>query len=290
MKYLVSMSLTSIMKGGFSRVVAANIPIPKNQFKSSKDCIACPKTKNYSLIGTAFDYLLRTELKRTHPDSTENIFIAENSIVLVSNQIKFDGHFQSQNTQDGKKELNAMINVANKYKKERSLFLESGVPKDDFIEATIRFARMDAVYRAGVYDDVDKEVDRLDIQDMRALYDLIPREFNEPLAPVLLNPTFGQASMEVGGADVDLIMGDSMIDIKTTKNMKLDEYIWSQLVGYLILADVAIKSECLLPKIEKFGIYFSRYGYLWKLKSSYVRENLNYEEVKNKLLETGHML
>lgn len=71
------MSLTSIMKGGFSKVVVANIPIPKNQFKSSKNCVACPETKNYSLIGTAFNYLLRSELKRLHPESVENGFIAE---------------------------------------------------------------------------------------------------------------------------------------------------------------------------------------------------------------------
>ncbi len=281
------MSLTSIMKGGFSKVVVANIPIPKNQFKSSKDCVVCPRTKNYSLIGTAFDYLLRSELKRMHPESVENGFIAENSILLVNRHIKLTGYFQSKNAQIGEKELHAMVKAAKRYKEKRALFLAQGILMDDFIEATIRFARMDAIFRAGIYDDVEKEVDPLDIEDMKALYNLIPQEFKKPSDPMLLDPTFGEASMKVSGADVDLIMGDSMIDIKTTKEMKLDEYLWSQIVGYLVLADEALNNEGILPNIENLGLYFSRYGYLWKIKASYVRENRNYEEVKKKLLEKG---
>jgi len=63
------MSLTSIMKGEFSKVVIDSITIPKDKFKSSKNFVACPKTKNYSLIGTAFDYLVRSELKRLYPNA-----------------------------------------------------------------------------------------------------------------------------------------------------------------------------------------------------------------------------
>ena len=281
------MSLTSIMRGGFSKLIVANIPIPKNQFKSSKDCVVCPKTKNYPLIGTAFDYLLRSELKRLHPESMENRFIAENSILLVDRRVKSTGYFESQNAQIGLKELRTMEIAVESYKEKRTVFLAGGALTDDFIEATIKFARMDAIFRAGIYDDIEKKVDSLDIEDMRALYNLIPEEFKKSLDPILLDPTFGEASMKVGGADVDLIMGDTMIDIKTTKEMKLDGYLWSQIVGYLVLADEAHGNEGTLPNIENLGLYFSRYGYLWKIKASYVRENRNYEEVKKKLLENG---
>ena len=76
-----------------------------------------------------------------------------------------------------------------------------------------------------------------------------------------------------------------MIDIKTTKEMKIDEYLWSQIVGYLILADYAHEKEKGFPKIEELGLYFSRYGFLWKIDAGYVRENPDYEDVKNKLLK-----
>jgi hypothetical protein len=251
------------MKSGFSKVVVANIPIPKNQFKSSKNCIICPKTKNYSLIGIAFDYLLRSELKRLHPTSIENELIAETSISLVSQYVELNGYYPAKNKQIGQKELLLMKNVAESYKQMRAVFIEDGVLTDDFIEATIKFARMDAIYN------------------------LISEEFKKSSDPILLDPTFGEASRKVGGADVDLIRGDTMIDIKTTKEMKLDGYLWSQMVGYLILADEAHSNERILPKIQNFGLYFSRYGCFWKINASYVRENRNYEEVKRKLLKTN---
>jgi hypothetical protein len=281
----ISMSLTSIMRSGFSGVVNANIPIPKDKFKSSKDCVACPRTKNYSLIGTSFDYLLRSELKRLHPNAIENGFVAGNSIALVEGEIKINGYFQARNKRIGKKELLAMKSAARKYQEERSLFIENGILDDSFVEATIRFARMDVVFRAGIYDDIEKDVDPLDIEDMRALYNLIPDGFRNQTSIIMLDPTFGYASEMVGGADVDLILGDAMIDIKTTKEMKLDEYIWSQIVGYLMLADHALETEKGFPLIESLGLYFSRYGYLWKIEADFVRKNPNYGKIKKELLK-----
>ena len=281
------MSLTSIMKGGFSNVVVANIPIPKSRFKSSKDCISCPKTKNYSLVGTAFDYLLRSELKRLHPNAKEGEFIAESSILLVSEAVYSTGYFQAKNAEIGAKELNLMRNIADNFKEKRATFLKSGILADDFIETTIKYAKLDVIFRAGIYDDIEKDVDELDIEDLKSLYNLIPEEFKMPSETILLDPTFGEASRKVEGADVDLIIGHAMIDIKTTKEMKLDGYIWSQIVGYLMLSDHAYEKEGLIPKIEEIGLYFSRYGYLWKIEASYVRENPNYDDLKNKLLKNS---
>lgn len=284
------MSLTSIMKAGLSKVVVANIPIPNNQFKPSKDCVACPRTKNSSLVGTAFDYLFRSELKRLHPGAIEYKFIAEYSILLVDRYIKLKGYYPAQNKKIGEKELRAMENAAEKYKEKRAAFLSNGILTRDFVEATIRFARMDSIYRADFYDDVEKEVNPLDIEDLIALYNLIPERFKKTSDPILLDPNFGKASNIVGGADVDLIIGDTMIDIKTTKEMKLDEYTWSQIVGYLILAEEAHRNEGIIPKIENLGLYFSRYGSLWTIRASYVRENPNYEKVRKKLLKGVHQL
>jgi len=279
------MSLTSIMKGGFSKVVIDSIPIPNDRFKSSKNCVACPKTKNYSLIGTAFDYLVRSELKRLYPNAIENKFIAESSIALVEQNIKEYGYYQAKNERIGKKELDAMRSIERKYKEERMLFIKSGNLTNSFIETTIRFARMDVIFRAGIYDDVEKNVDPLDIEDLRALYNLIPVGLKKSASNnIILNPNFGFASLEVGGADADLIIDSKIIDIKTTKEMRLDAYSWSQIVGYLILADEAREIEKNFPVIERIGIYFSRYGYLWDIDADYVRKNHKYRELKANLL------
>ncbi|EQD51674.1 hypothetical protein B1A_12971 [mine drainage metagenome] len=284
------MSLTSIMKSGFSKEVVKAIATPFFKFESSKDCIACPKTKNYSLIGTAFDYLLRSELRRLHPNAIEKSLIAENSIDLVNGHVQIEGYFSAKNQKIGKKELRSMKDVAKKYREERTQFIENGVLKNSFLETTIKFARMDVVFRAGVYDDVEKEVDFLDIEDMKALYNLVPNNFKNSSSLIMLDPAFGSASMMVGGADVDLIIGDTMIDIKTTKEMKLDEYFWSQIVGYSILANKARETETSFPVIKKLGLYFSRYGKLWEIDADYVYKNPNYEELKRKLIEAGSKL
>jgi len=184
-------------------------------------------------------------------------------------------------------ELLAMRSVAKKYQEERTVFITGGILTDSFIHITIRFARMDVVYRAGIYDDVENDVEPLDIEEMRALYNLIPEGFKNQASNIMLDPTFGNASSMVGGADVDLIMDGTMIDIKTTKEMKLDAYLWSQIVGYLILADEALKTEKGFPIIENLGLYFSRYGYLWKMNAAYVYNLVNYKALKSELIAEG---
>ena len=188
------MSLTSIMKEGFSKVVVTYIPIPKSRFKFSNDCIACPKTKNYSLVGTAFDYLLRSELKRLHPNAKEDRFVAENSILIVERNVRLKGYFEIKNGKIGPKELGIMKDIAEDYKDKRASFLNNGILSDDFIEATLKFARLD----------------------------VITEEIKKTSDTIMLDSTFGEASLKVGGADVDIIIGHTMIDIKTTKEMKID--------------------------------------------------------------------
>lgn len=279
------MSLTSIMKSDFSKTGIANIPIPKDKFKPSQNCIICPKTKNYALIGTAFDYLLRSELKRLHPKAKETKTIADISIEIVNDFIEDKGYLQCINQKIGKLDRLKILYLAVNYEAAREEFMPDGILTDNFLELTIRYARMDAISRAKYYDDVEKIVDPLDIDDMRNLYSLIPREFKESATNILLDPTFRNVLKMVGGANLDFIMGNTMIDIKTTREMKLNEYYWSQIVGYLMLATEAHKRYKSFPKIENIGLYFSRYGYLWEIEADYVRNNPNYEQVKKELLD-----
>ncbi len=50
----------------------------------------------------------------------------------------------------------------------------------------------------------------------------------------MLNPTFS-GSKDVGGADADLIVGKTLIDIKSTKSARLRREDLYQLVGYTLL-------------------------------------------------------
>lgn len=297
------MSLTRLVKIGFKDVVARYIPKPK--VKISGECIACPLTNNYSLVGTAFDYLMRAELKRRCPNTVEVSDIGRTSLSIARRCLK---EYKDQCYLGiTKKDLAEIKKVVVKYHKLKKKFLRDGVTTDEFIETIIRYARLDVIYREGKYDDVTKDVDPLDIADMRALYNLIPNNIIKENSFVLTDVIFPNTSWRVGGADVDLIIDNAMIDIKTIKDARLNDETWAQLVGYYILADTeheiglelkkkygAIASSIIIngrgkiypfPEIKEVGIYFSRYGKLWKIDASYIRENKNYEFVKKTLFK-----
>ena len=59
-----------------------------------------------------------------------------------------------------------------------------------------------------------------------------------------------------GGAECDLILKDTLIDIKTNKDLIVTQYMICQLIGYYFLA---LKENI---EIKKIGIYFARYDYL----------------------------
>ncbi len=74
------------------------------------------------------------------------------------------------------------------------------------------------------------------------------------------NPEFGAASKLVGGADADIVLDDSLIDIKTTANHGYQWTTAAQLATY-----VAFAAMCGAPwPLRRAGIYQARYGrMLW---------------------------
>jgi len=97
------LSLTSILKNGFSKVILENIPIPRDKFQGSKECVVKPRTKNYSLVGTAFDYLLRSYLKFLHPDAEEVSIIGLTSLDIIERVIERGGEVKLKNRTLGKR-------------------------------------------------------------------------------------------------------------------------------------------------------------------------------------------
>lgn len=79
---------------------------------------------------------------------------------------------------------------------------------------------------------------RGDLMAMVRLY----LECDDPVlsqSPAVLDPTFA-GNIELGGADADLILGNTLIDVKTTKKGKPNRPQYWQIVGYA-LADYTIK-------------------------------------------------
>ena len=77
------------------------------------------------------------------------------------------------------------------------------------------------------------------------------------MLPHKLNPTF-EGSHHVGGADADLIVQDTLIEIKTTIRAEIKQnWLW-QLLGYALL-DYSDQHH-----IEGIGLYMARQGWLVK--------------------------
>jgi hypothetical protein len=71
--------------------------------------------------------------------------------------------------------------------------------------------------------------------------------------PVVLNPAFIGA-IGIGGADADLILGQTLIDIKATIKGKPDRTALWQLIGYALCDDI---DEY---RLKQVGFYFARFG------------------------------
>ncbi|ACL23396.1 hypothetical protein [Chloroflexus aggregans] len=237
----------------------------------TRQILAPPLSNRYALIGTAFDYLLRFYLKWLNPDAVTWRWIAEH----VLDALRSKGS-PTENDQwtievllpaaDG----NSYVSLTEKAqwiieqaKADYAEYLSLGQITDRLIESSLRLAQLDPIYRAGVVDKNLGNVSKEDVDDLRQLISLVEPRLFKASRFCLLNPTFGEASRLVGGADADLVIDDAIIDIKTTKYLRLERDYFNQLMGYFVLHEIA-GVDGLIPKpaITHVGIYFSRFGYL----------------------------
>jgi hypothetical protein len=156
-----------------------------------------------------------------------------------------------------------VVEIIRYSKKVYDEFIKGETTSSDVLKAVLLLAQVDVIYRAGLVDENLGNVDEKDMKDLKNLISLVKPEYFKAKKICLLNPTFGKASQLVGGADCDLVIGDTIIDIKTTKKLELTRNYFDQLMGYYILYKIetidGMLSNC---EIKRLGIYFSRYAYL----------------------------
>lgn len=251
------MSLTSFLKNSADVRQRFKAEFTMPSMDTTKQLAAPPLTQNYSLVGTAFDYLLRFYVERLNPKSKTGEWVAERG--ALCDALEVDGH---------------RFDIAGTIKKAKAAheqYLQTGKIDDKLLRAALNLAQLDAVARRGdesYYEMLDK-ADRNDVQDLQRLISLVKPESFKAKRVCALNPTFGHASELVGGADCDVVLDDALIEVKTTKNLEVKREYFDQLIGYYILSRIGGIDD--LPKthsIKKLGIYFSRHGYLWLFKVS----------------------
>ncbi len=269
------MSLTSYLTDPNHQTLKTKFKteFPFPGFNLKKDLVAPPLTKNYGIVGTDFDYLLRFHLQYHHQNKcvTNDEWVAK---------FGFDG---IKNVWKGKKtELQKLSKRFLEVKKRHKLFLENGKLSNELIGCTLFLAKLDLYVRSRlIAPDIFIESD-LDIQDLRNLYDAI--NLNDFIAneKCFLNPHFGDGSALVSGADADIILDDTLIDVKVTKNLKIEREYLNQIIGYYIFSLIGkINFEHSGKIIKNIGIYFARHGLLWKISIESLGDEKKIEEFKN---------
>lgn len=226
---------------------------PKPPFTVKCDIRAPPLTKNNSLIGTAFDYLLRFYIKRHYPQSNTRKWVAEESLAEIKSKKK---------TPPYKEVYKTGVKVIKTAKTNYNTYLNNGVITNELLTSVIHLSYLDPILRTGKVFQGMWIITELHLDDLRNLISLVKPETFKVNKEAFLNPDFGMAS-KLLSADADLIIDDKLIDIKTVQDFTVTRERFNQLIGYYTLNYLMNeKNKNNRRKINHFGIYFSRHGYL----------------------------
>jgi hypothetical protein len=250
------MSLTSYLTGPEHQALRDKFKSDFNKpiFELNKKIVAPPLTANYAIVGSAFDYLLRFYLQYHYKDKVSNgSWVANLGFRQIQARRSFNQNFIS--------DVQQRLTLARKH---HGLFLTNGRMTADLLSDSLFLAKLDLTYRAGLIAD-DLLVDHPDdIADLRRLYTRIPKTAFQVNHSGRLNPGFMSSDI-VGGADADLIIDDTLIEIKCVKDLCLKRCYLNQLIAYYLLTllhNQQVEAEKRYT-INRLGIYFARHAVLY---------------------------
>ena len=260
------------------------------EFKLQAELKAPPLTTNYTVVGTAFDYLLRFYLQRLNKDTFEDrgSWVADSAFrTLTEFTLPRKGKqvatgFRQDKIYKTKDLLKIVVDQYAQTKSNHSKFLKDGNVTDELVANTLYLAKLDVYARAGIIDQNFDFHHPDDIADIKAMLSLIDNDKFTAKTKCYFNPTFGAGSAIVGGADADLIIDNTLIDIKATKNLKLDRDHLNQTLGYYILSLIGgVNLKPYARPIENIGIYFARHGELWTVPISSFGDSQKFSDFKD---------
>lgn len=262
------MSLTTFLNNSDVRAKFSE-EFAKPKFSVKKQILAPPVTKHYTLVGTAFDYLLRFYIGHLNlMKAMVRKWVAESSIKAMKETREMRVWLDPRKPPLLVPIDDNLIAKANKMlsqaKATYSNYIQSGEMNEELMKCTILLAQLDTYFRAGIIGEDFGIIDDGDVADLQKLISLVNPDSFKVKELCLLNPTFGEASLLIGGADADLIIDNALIDIKTTTQLEFKRDHFNELIGYYTLYKIGgIPSAPVEPKIENLGIYYSRYGELY---------------------------
>ena len=158
-------------------------------------------------------------------------------------------------------------------------YLKNGNMSDNLIASALSLAKLDDLVTAGYVGSLKQTNTKNDMDDLRKLISIVNPETFKAEHTCVLNPNFGPEAAKLLSAAGDLVIDDTLIDIKTYKPLEVKRDIFNQLMGYYTLYRIGgINGMSPRNKINKVGFYFSRHGYLHTYKIEDIINESSYLE------------
>ena len=215
-------------------------------FPKFQTLVVPPLTVYYTTVGTAYDYLIRMRLEHEGSGASESL--AFESRVVTSPFIA--SLCESQFTDKYKEEYAWAMTTYKEY-------LSTGLFTRDLAKCSLILSKGDVVYREGSTTYLDSDINEDVIEELCLLWkaneavDLAVKE------KAILNPNLGIPDIIV--ADCDLIIDNSLYEIKTTKELTKKKDHFRQLIGYYTLILIHKERGNMLDvNIDTLAIYNPR--------------------------------
>ena len=220
-----------------------------------------------TVVGVAFDYLIRFELQRRAPHATARQWVAETAAEMLERGERVLTEVDWSGEWTGGSEVRASPReVVDAAKAAVASHLKAEAPDWRHLAGiaahAIRLAKLDSVVRALAFNPGFVGADFADVEDLLDMLEIVPWDSLVRDETLMLNPILGESSRMIGGADADLISGDLLVDFKTTTKQAMNPTELDQLFGYFLLARNERKADPDFPEIRRVGLYFCRHGHL----------------------------
>ncbi|WP_066423352.1 hypothetical protein [Anabaena sp. 4-3] len=225
---------------------------PKPKFNVKQEILASPPPGgDVRLVGTAYDYLLRFYIQYLNTHAKDRGWVAGRALPYLQKIGRNNLYEKAQKLWE---------RVDQTYQQ----FLKDGQFTDDLLASSLVLAKLERVFRSKRIDEDWEAINDIDIQDLRNLVQLLNPEIFKSSGKIILNPSWQEASLLVGGADGDLIIDDLLVDFKTSKALSLERRHVNQLIGYYALSVIFQNYQPDAIDLKSLGIYFSRFGVLYQ--------------------------
>ncbi|MGH8251007.1 MAG: hypothetical protein ACREVI_09995 [Steroidobacteraceae bacterium] len=266
------MSLTSLLKQRDIKERFKTEFVKPKITLSAGDTFAPPSApKRCALIGTAFDYLARLHVSIINRSVSTDSWVAETAVHNLERAIASGRPvFAPEIKRSTRGLLKRARTIAREGREEFERCILAREVSDRMLASALLLGQLDQFYRCSLLSREFGKTNELDIADLRNLLAILrgrPSKNFVASKVCVLNPGFGEASALVGGGDADLLVDDTLIELKVRKKLEFDLDTFHQLLGYYALSKIGGLDCDIRPKpvIRNIALYSARYGAFHKI-------------------------